>query len=358
MNNIDLGSAFDGDIAAASDHIKLLIQSNASFDEVEQAQIRLRELLAAKRSYLYTPKDPAYFIDQMFSAATPEERRKRAGELEGQVIKLLIRLSKEDSASQERELPAYDLLIDVLAFLRFFKGRGGDDTPPPGDVLENLASAENPLHWGGKPGLSIRRFCDALATAKYITMENARLLEAILEDYKPTIGKQPSINWDGSLESLATFLFMCHNLGILNPAKAKTRSRVVFSDYFNEAESYDVPPIADIITRCFSFNGWIPKNSTVSRTYYPKIIAAFEAIRDSIDPYFDANKLSDDEHNFKWDYTLHVFFELLDKQRISQNEVLEGLQVVDVEVLRFLNDLLIECGPNRREAAIRLARLP
>jgi hypothetical protein len=52
---------------------------------------------------------------------------------------------------------------------------------------------------------------------------------------------------------------------------------------------------------------------------------------------------------------LHVSLELLDKQRISQNEVLEGLQVVDVEVLRFLNDLLIECGPNRREAAIRLA---
>jgi hypothetical protein len=129
MNNIDLGSAFDGDIAAASDHIKLLIQSNASFDEVEQAQIRLREFLAAKRSYLYTPKDPAYFIDQMFSAATPEERRKRAGELKAKLLSFSSALQRGFCFSRT-ELPAYDLLIDVLAFLRF-SSSGGDDTPPP-----------------------------------------------------------------------------------------------------------------------------------------------------------------------------------------------------------------------------------
>ncbi|MEI6388682.1 MAG: hypothetical protein WCQ50_18865 [Spirochaetota bacterium] len=191
MSNINLGSTFDADIVAAADLIKSLIQGNASYIEVEQAQIKLRELLAAKRSYLYEPKDPSYFIDQMFSAATPEDRRKRAAELEGQVLEVLVNLSKEEPSTQEQEIPAYDLLTDVLEFLRFFKHSPG---PEDRDTTPTTV-----LIWGRKSGITVRDYCQALEVAKFITGENSLLLAATLEDYKAERKqKKPKIDWEVS----------------------------------------------------------------------------------------------------------------------------------------------------------------
>jgi hypothetical protein len=74
-------------------------------------------------------------------------------------------------------------------------------------------------------------------------MENARLLEAILETTSHNSKHLLSIGWITRI--LATFLLSCATTWASSTLLRRRRGTgVVFSDYFNEAESYDVPPIA------------------------------------------------------------------------------------------------------------------
>ena len=357
MNNIDLGSAFDNDITATADLIKSLITNNASYTEVEQAQVRLRELIAAKRSYLYSPKDPSYFIDQMFSAATPEDRRKRAAELDGQVLEILVNLSKEEPSTQEQEIPAYDLLLDVLAFLRFFKSRGVGDELSPANASQPSDNEESRLVWGNKPGLTIHRFCEALTTSKFIGFEDAQLLEAVLEDYKSTIGKQSLIDWEGTNSSITTFFIACQYLGILNPETAPSRSRVLLDDCFGQYK-LPVPPAADIINRCFTVRGATISNSTISRDLAGAIILELDTLRDRVERFYVDFQLGDRApENLTWDDILYSLFALLDDPAMDRKELVAAINLVDFQVLKFLNHLLAECGPDRHEASIRITNL-
>ena len=170
---------------------------------------------------------------------------------------------KEDTQTQEGEFLNYDLLNDVLAFLHFFKNRRLEDSAQ--GYMEGAKQEHPRLVWGNKPGLNVQRFCEELVQRKYIDRPNANLLEAVLTDYKPTIGNQPTIHWDGSLDSLTTFLIMGQYLGILNPETAPSINRPLLNDKFG-IDHYPVPPVASIITKSLADDNMV-ELSNINRGY-------------------------------------------------------------------------------------------
>ena len=356
MDNITQRSMFDSEIKAAAAQLQELVTNNASHTDIAMAESRLRELVAARREHLYDPKDPSYYIDKVFAGASFEDRRKAAEELEGPVTEALVEFLKEDTKIQEGEFLNYDLLNDVLAFLRFFKNRKLEDSAQ--GYMESKEQEYPRLVWGNKPGLTLHRFCEELVQRKFIGLPDASLLEAVLEDYKSTIRHHPPIDWDGTNESITTFFIVCQYLGILNPDTAPSRSRVLLDDSFGQYR-LPVPPAASIISDCFTVRGSHLSTSTISRNLAGEIILELETIRDRVERFYVDFKLGErTPENLTWDDILCSLFILLDEPAMNRKDLIEAINLVDFEILKFLNDLLGDCGPDRHEATTRLANLP
>ena len=63
------------------------------------------------------------------------------------------------------------------------------------------------------------------------------------------------------------------------------------------------------------------------------------------------------EYNLDWDGALSTFFSMLDKKRITVNDIMADTDAVDFEVLRVLNELIAECGTDRQAISSTLPNL-
>ena len=67
MDNITKGSLNDEEIKAATARLQDLVINNANPADIDLAQSNLRELIAVRNTYRFTPKDPYFFFDKLFS---------------------------------------------------------------------------------------------------------------------------------------------------------------------------------------------------------------------------------------------------------------------------------------------------
>lgn len=257
MKSPSLATAFDTAIADTARRIDTLLAGNPDQTELEALQTELAALIRNRREHLYTLVDARAIVSQVFDEPLSEDRRRKAAELEGQVLSLIEQFNHETDGTRENLLFEYELLLDVLAFLRFFKHE--DPPAPEADVPAPR------LIWTGKRGLTRQAFVEALQQAKFISFENANLLASTLEDYKfEKKAQQPKVDWDGSKESLTTFLITSFYLGILNPDSLIVRQRDVIEDG-DGVVKYPIPPVADIIASRFTIHGRKVEISDISR---------------------------------------------------------------------------------------------
>jgi hypothetical protein len=355
MDNITQRSIFDSDIKAVAAQLQDLVTNNASHADIVMTESRLRELVAARREHLYEPKDPSYYIDKVFAGASVEDRRKAAEELEGPVTAALGAFIKEETQTQEGEFLNYDLLNDILAFLRFFKNRRLEDSAQ--GYMEGTKQEHPRLVWGNKPGLTVRRFCEELVQRKFIDRANANLLEAVLTDYKSTIGNQPTIHWDGSLDSLTTFLIMGQYLGILNPETAPSVNRPLLNDVCG-IDHYPVPPVASIMTNCFTINDMVDL-SNINRGHAKPIILDLEIIELRVRRYYETQHLGPlTPSNFSWDDVVPNLFRLLEHPAVGRDRMLQDIDQLDIDVLAFYSEMISQAIIDRGDVANRLATAP
>lgn len=357
MKSLSQAAAFDTAIANAALRINTLLTGNPDQAELEALQTELAALIRNRRDHLYTLVDARAIVSQVFDEHFSETRRQKAAELEGQVLSLIEQYHQEADGTKENLRSEYDLLVDTLAFLRFFKH---DDPPTP----ETDAPAPR-LIWTGKHGLTRQAFVEALQTAKFISLENASLLAATLEDYKAEKKAQrPKVDWDGSKESLVSFLTMSFNLGILNPDTILVRNRDIVEDAEGVINAL-IPPIADIIASRFTIQGRNVSHSDISREANKKAEAGIDKItvlelinlKDHLQGLAEVNGFKRTDQSFDWDDMLYSFFRLYDDGKKDLDFLIDEIQCLDLGVLRILNDLHNEHYLDRQGLSEDLARL-
>jgi len=342
-------SLINDEIKAVTAKIGELVSTNGSNEDIDLARIRLQKLFNQRKSFLYRPAPPARFIERVFSESRHEDRQRVAGELEAEVIETLLKLQKEPEDIQSQSADFKDDWLDVLSFLRFFKALRRTDP------LEDQGTQTYRIKWGNRPGLTIRRFCDDLCTKKFIGFQDAKLLEAVLEDYKEVREIQPAINWQGSLDSLTTFLIIGQCLGILNPDTAPARTRVLLDDECGQ-DSYPVPPAASIINQCFVINGSVPDVSTVSRHHARAIILDWEIVESRLRRFYETRHLGPKTaNNLTLDDVILSFPKLLNDPAVGRRMIFEDIDQLDEEVLGFYADMIADSINSRGEVADRLA---
>jgi hypothetical protein len=278
-----------------------------------------------------------------------EDRQKIAGELEASVIDTIIDLERQIEATHEESTFEYELMLDILAFLRFFKGQTWEKVDDP------QQSESFRLKWGQRPGITPKQLCDALCQHKFIDMPNAKLFQAILEDYKGAIEHQPAIDWQGTLDSITTFMIVGQYLGILNPETAPSRNRVLLDDKFGK-DRYPVPPAASIINRCFTVNGKEVEVSTISRHHAKPIILDLETLELRVKGLYETFNLGEkDGDNLSWDDIVINLPKLLEDSAVSKDELLANLDQIDIGVLKFFGEMMAQSIKDRGEVASRLA---
>jgi hypothetical protein len=353
MNNITQSSLNDEEIKTATARLQELVINNADPADIAMAQTNLRDLIASRQSYRFTPKDPSYFFNKLFSYGLREDRHEIAGELEESIINVFIDLQKQPQGIQDSELFNSDLLLDLLEFVRFFR------TPPTqreDDQAEPDDATVGQLLWGNKDGLTIPGFCDGLIQQKFITPANARLLALILEGGVKHPPKLPvKINWEGTKNSITTFFVVSQFLGILNPTNAPTRRRVLIEDYM-EPVRLAVPPAPQIIADNFTINGEKPDLSNISTYHVRPIILELDRIKDAIEGLYVSRRMGPrTADNLTWDDILTNFFKLYNDPVISRDDLLPGVEHTDIDVLSFLNDMVSNAIKDRNEVAFRLS---
>lgn len=345
-------SLINDEIKAVTAKIGELVSTNGSNEDIDLARIRLQKLFNQRKSFLYRPAPPARFIERVFSESTHEGRQRAAGELEAEVIEILLKLQKEPEDIQSQSADFKDDWLDVLSFLRFFKALRRTDP------VDDQGNQTHRIKWGNRPGLTIRRFCDALYTKKFIGFQDAKLLEALLEDFQAVRRIQPSISWQGSLDSLTTFLIIGHYLEILNPEKAPAFNRFLYKDHFPE-ERLPVPPAAAIINECFVVNGSVPDVSTISRHHANRIIQELETVEERVRGLHDARELGHKMgQNLTHDEVISTIFRLLNDPAVGREMIFGDIVQLDEDVLSFYADIIADSIKSRREVAERLASAP
>lgn len=357
MNKITKASALDAEIKAITTRIDELVSTNASVSDIDEAQDRLRQLLADRKESLYSMKDPSYFIQKVFSDYGPDERKQVAGELEASLIDLILEFYKQPQDAQDSAIVEYERMLDVLAFLRFFKGRYQTAT------LADEGTETYRLEWGNKPSLSIATFCEGLLQRKFISPSDSRLLAAILEDYKNTIEHQPPIDWDGTPASITTFLIVGQYLGILNPKTAPSINRPLFDTEDPEDPElrtrFPVPPVASIINRCFSVKGDHLALSTISRHHAGPIILDLEIVEDRVRRFHDTRHLGPKAgKDLTLDEVMTSLAKLIEDPAVGRNKLFEDIDQLDEEVLLFFSDIITQSISDREVIASELAERP
>lgn len=357
MKSPSLATAFDTAIADTARRIDTLLAGNPDQTELEALQTELAALIRNRRDHLYSLVDARAIVSQVFDEPFSETRRQKAAELEGQVLSLIEQYHREADETKEVLRSDYDLLVDVLAFLRFFKH---DDLPT------SETEAHSPrMIWTGKHGLTRQAFVEALQVAKFITLENATLLAATLEDYKAEKKAQrPKVDWDGSKESLVTFLIMSYYLGILNPDTILVRNRDIVEDAEGVIKA-PIPPIADIIAARFTIQGRNVSHSDISREANTKAEAGIDKLtvlellnlKDHLQGLAEVNGFKRLDQSFDWDDMLYSFFRLYDSGKKDLDFLTDELRCLDLEVLRILNDLHNKHYLDRKGLSEDLARL-
>lgn len=357
MKSLSQAAAFDTAIANAALRINTLLTGNPDQAELEALQTELATLIRNRREYLYSLVDARAIVSQIFDEPISESRRQKAAELEGQVLSLIEQYNREAEGTEEDSLLEYELLVDVLAFLRFFKHEdipvSGEEPPVPRMI------------WAGKHGLTRQVFVEALQTAKFITLENATLLAATLEDYKAEKkAQQPKVDWDGSKESLVTFLLMSHYLGILVLDQRFIRERIVIDDVEGEIKA-EIPPVADVIVNRFTIRGRKASHSDISRSTKHEVEAGIDKttvlellnLFDHLHGLAEVNGFKRTDQSFDWDDMLYSFFRLYDDGKKDLDFLTDELRCLDLGVLRILNDLHNEHYLDRRGLSEDLARM-
>jgi ElaB/YqjD/DUF883 family membrane-anchored ribosome-binding protein len=352
MNKITKASTLAAEIKTLTSKINELVSTNASTSDIEEVVDRLQSLLAERRENLYSMKDPLYFIQRIFSEYGAEERKQVAGELESSLIDLILEFQKQPQDARDSAILEYERMLDVLAFIRFFKGRYQTAT------LADEGAETYRLEWGNKPGLSIPAFCEGLLQRKYISPADARLLAAILEDYKHTIEHQPPIDWDGTPASITTFLIIGQYLGILNPKTAPSKTRVLLDDDFGQ-DKYPVPPAASIINRCFSVKGDQLAVSTISRHHAQPIILDFEVVQVRVRMFYETRNLGPKTgDNLTLDEVMINLAKLINDPAVGRDMLFENIDQLDEEVLSFFSDMISHSVSDRDNIASELADRP
>ena len=357
MNKITNASTLDAEIKATTSRISELVSANAIASDIEEAEERLRRLLADRKESLYSMKDPSYFIQRVFSEYGTEERKQVAGELEASLIDLILKFQKRPREAQNYDILEYECMLDVLAFLRFFKGRYQTAT------LADEGTEPYRLEWGNKPGLSIPAFCEGLLQRKFICPSDSRLLAAILEDYKHAIKHQPPIDWDGTPASITTFLIVGQYLGILNPDTAPSRMRRLFDEDDTEdpdlRSTFPVPPAASIVHRCFTVKGDQLEVSTISRHHARSVILDFEIVEGRVRRFYDTRHLgSKAGSELNLDEVMTSLAKLIDDPAVGRDRLFEDIDQLDEEVLAFFSDMISQSFSDREDIASELAERP
>lgn len=356
MKSPSLATAFDTAIADTARRIDTLLAGNPDQTELEALQTELAALIRNRREHLYTLVDSRAIVSQVLDEPLSEDRRRKAAELEGQVLSLIEQFNHETDGTRDNLLFEYELLLDVLAFLRFFK-----HNDPPASETDSPAPR---LIWAGKHGLTRQAFVEALQQAKFISFENANHLAATLEDYKSEKkAQQPKVDWDGSKESLVTFLLMSHYLGILKLDPRFIRERVVIDDAEGKLKA-EIPPVADVIASRFTIKGRNISHSNISRSMEhgvevgidKTVVLELHHLYDNLEGLAEVNGFKQLDQSFDWDDMLYTFFSLLDDANKDIKFLTKDLDRLDLDVLRILNDLHNEHYLDRRGLSEDLAK--
>ena len=297
MDNITKGSLNDEEIKAATARLQDLVINNANPTDIDLAQSNLRELIAVRNTYRFTPKDPYFFFDKLFSTGLREDRQKIAEELEDSLIDIILEFQKAPQHVEDAELN-YDFFRDLLTFIRLFKGLSSDDA----EESSEATISDGQLAWGNRSGLTVQRFCELLTLQKCITAPNARMLGDILEEGTKHPKPPVPINWVGTKNSIVTFFIVSQFLGILNPVKAPARKRPIFTDSIKEDDHLPVPPAAAIIRCNFVINGEKPDLPSISKHHAIPIIRELELIEDRVVGLYESRRMGEKTaNNLTWD---------------------------------------------------------
>jgi len=342
MNNSSKAGLLDKDIVAATATIQQIIQNNGSFAELDEAQDRLAQIIRDKRAFLYEPKDPSYFIDSVFSEATPEDRQKKAAELEEEVLELLISINNVGSEEFYNQVPFSELLVDTLDFLRFFKNRATGDAPQKSFIgISQPQEIEHiPLEWGFPRKIGPEDFCSCLENNGYLSSNNAALLQAILEGHRPPKEAKLSVDWQGSKESLVTCLIMSYELNILNRDSIRRINRAL-----PDGTRTPVPTYSSLLVDYFSVNGSKLTMTNVSREYVDPLLSELQVFRERVTEYYwSRGHGKKGEADLRWDDIISTFIIGFAKSPDTQAIISEGLTHIDRKPLELLNTLLGDLG--------------
>lgn len=346
MNNSSQSNYFDKAIVEASREIENLVKTDAGFSEIEAAQARLRSCIKDKREHLYIPKDISYFIDQLFSLNAPGDRRTRAAELEEEVLAIVTELVKAGPEEFEYEEPYSSLLIDLLAFLRFFK-KGSEEESEQEEVDEDAEeelNAQVTLSWGYSRKITPDQFCEALVSSNYMSQMNAQLFQAILKKPQDPERVPIRIDWTGNKTELVTCIVFAYELGILNRAGIIVRRRN-WKENEDERTEKPVPAYTALIIRYFTVNGSPLTKENISREYIKRIVPQQQRLKEVLHSIFLARTQTSSKNlaNFTWDDALSTLFDEQDTPKNNEG-ILEGLSALDVKVLDILNRLIADYG--------------
>ena len=274
MSIVSQSGAFDAEIIETSRRIEHLVQEGAPYAQIEEEQYKLTRLMEQKRTGLYQPKDPSYYVDQFLKCLSVQDRRAKAAELAEGALASINTIMESDDQLDPVQLETF---ISVVEFFRYYAAKDeagiydsdttdGDDVPalPVVPIEANVLCKITPAN-----------LADALVEHGYLTTENARLFVNRIKhrtiDF-PDDGL--TIAWQGDIHSAATMFTLVSNLDILflgskkNPNVAEQRTTV-----------------ASAVLHTFSFS--IPR--PLSDKNYEKLIYRHtQEAKDSVETFYDA----------------------------------------------------------------------
>jgi hypothetical protein len=208
---------FDADILDTTHEITNLIQSRAPFYKVDQAQIKLSSLMEEKRKNLYQPKDPSYYIDQLFRSTKIADRRERAAELAEQTLGVFN--CAIEGSIDDVDISNLETIASLMEFFRFFSRGRTANQEHDDDITDNVffipSLPEVEVQWNQQYKISFDRLAEGLVKLHYITEENARYLSNRLLGLPLLVDEPPQVEWLGDSYSLATLLGVADRLGAI-----------------------------------------------------------------------------------------------------------------------------------------------
>lgn len=212
MTTINKASLFDDEIAQTAKALEELATANAPFAELEACRVKLSILIDRKRELLFSPPDPAYYIDEFLRSAPIEARRVKAGELAELALGAINDIQESEEPYDPLDLETY------LALHEFFEYFSRPNGLRPGSPDEDFPEAQEVAAYAGP---IVRTFDDLSELSKYIILgalnalvkrgflsdQNRRRLKYRLQKLPKLVDGSPIV-WNRDAESLATMVIV------------------------------------------------------------------------------------------------------------------------------------------------------